>query len=251
MKTFYILLISTLMVSMSVSVGKEKVIYRTTKLVIKQLSPGVYEHISFLKTDDFGIVPCNGMIVKDGDEVIIFDTTIDDASSEELINWISETLHCKITAVVATHFHVDCLGGLQAFHQHEIPSYASAQTIELAKKNKFNIPENSIGNTFTFRIGTKEVHTRYFGKGHTSDNIVAYFPDEHTLFGGCLIKERKAGKGYLGDADTKEWPATVQQIKQAFPDVKTVIPGHGKTGNKNLLDYTIRLFEEEVTSTAK
>ncbi|NGF75338.1 subclass B1 metallo-beta-lactamase [Fluviicola sp. SGL-29] len=250
MKSIYILTLSLLISSLTLA-GKEKVIYQTANLIITKLSANVFEHTSFLKTDDFGTVPCNGMIVRESDEAIVFDTPVDDVSSEELINWISETLHCKITAVVATHFHVDCLGGLQAFHQHEIPSYASAQTIELAKKNKFNIPENSIGNTFTFRIGTKEVHTRYFGKGHTSDNIVAYFPDEHTLFGGCLIKERKAGKGYLGDADTKEWPATVQQIKQAFPDVKTVIPGHGKTGNKNLLDYTIRLFEEEVTSTAK
>lgn len=250
MKSIYILTLSLLISSLTLA-GKEKVIYQTANLIITKLSANVFEHTSFLKTDDFGTVPCNGMIVRESDEAIVFDTPVDDVSSEELINWISETLHCKITAVVATHFHMDCLGGLQAFHQHGIPSYASAQTIELAKKNKFNIPENSIGNTFTFRVGTKEVHTRYFGKGHTSDNIVAYFPDEHTLFGGCLIKERKAGKGYLGDADTKEWPATVQQIKQAFPDVKTVIPGHGKTGNKKLLDYTIRLFEEEVTSTAK
>lgn len=250
MKSIYILTLSLLISSLTLA-GKEKVIYQTANLIITKLSANVCEHTSFLKTDDFGTVPCNGMIVRESDEAIVFDTPVDDVSSEELINWISETLHCKITAVVATHFHMDCLGGLQAFHQHGIPSYASAQTIELAKKNKFNIPENSIGNTFTFRVGTKEVHTRYFGKGHTSDNIVAYFPDEHTLFGGCLIKERKSGKGYLGDADTKEWPATVQQIKQAFPDVKTVIPGHGKTGNKKLLDYTIRLFEEEVTSTAK
>ncbi|MBX2948235.1 MAG: subclass B1 metallo-beta-lactamase [Crocinitomicaceae bacterium] len=250
MKSIYILTLSLLISSLTLA-GKEKVVYQTANLIITKLSANVFEHTSFLKTDDFGTVPCNGMIVRESDEAIVFDTPVDDVSSEELINWISETLHCKITAVVATHFHMDCLGGLQAFHQHGIPSYASAQTIELAKKNKFNIPENSIGNTFTFRVGTKEVHTRYFGKGHTSDNIVAYFPDEHTLFGGCLIKERKAGKGYLGDADTKEWPATVQQIKQAFPDVKTVIPGHGKTGNKKLLDYTIRLFEEEVTSTAK
>lgn len=250
MKSIYILTLSLLISSLTLA-GKEKVIYQTANLIITKLSANVFEHTSFLKTDDFGTVPCNGMIVRESDEAIVFDTPVDDVSSEELINWISETLHCKITAVVATHFHMDCLGGLQAFHQHGIPSYASAQTIELAKKNKFNIPENSIGNTFTFRVGTKEVHTRYFGKGHTSDNIVAYFPDEHTLFGGCLIKERKAGKGYLGDADTKEWPATVQQIKQAFPYVKTVIPGHGKTGNKKLLDYTIRLFEEEVTSTAK
>lgn len=244
MKSVHILLISILMISLPVAAGKGKIVYQTANLIITKLSPGVFEHTSFLKTDDFGTVPCNGMIVRDGDETVIFDTTVDDVSSEELIKWISGTLHCKITAVVATHFHADCLGGLRAFHQHGIPSYASSQTIALAKEHDFNIPTNSIDDTFTFQVGNKEVQTRYFGKGHTSDNIVAYFPDEHTLFGGCLIKELKAGKGYLGDANTQEWPGTVHKVKQAFPDVKTVIPGHGKTGNCKLLDYTIQLFEE-------
>lgn len=243
MKSIYILTISLLINSLALA-GKEKIVYQTANLIITKLSTNVFEHTSFLKTDDFGTVPCNGMIVRDSNEAIIFDTPVDDASSEELINWVSETLHCKISAVVATHFHADCLGGLNAFHMHEIPSYAASQTIELAKKNKFNIPENSIDDAFTFRVGTKEVYTRYFGKGHTSDNIVAYFPDEQTLFGGCLIKELNAGKGYLGDADTQAWSGTVRQVKEAFPDVKTVIPGHGKTGNSKLLDYTIRLFEK-------
>lgn len=243
MKSIYILLLG-LLASSFVLAGKEKVVYRTANLIITKLSPNVFEHTSFLKTDDFGTVPCNGMIVRDGDETIIFDTAVDDESSEELINWISQTLHCKVTAVVATHFHADCLGGLKAFQNHGIPSYATSQTIELAKKNDFNIPENSIDNSFTFQVGKKEVYTRYFGKGHTSDNIVAYFPDEQILFGGCLIKELNAGKGYLGDANTNEWPETVRKVKQAFPEVRTVIPGHGKTGNAKLLDYTIRLFEE-------
>ena len=66
-------------------------------------------------------------------ETIVFDTPTNGKSSEELIKWINGTLHSKINAIIPTHFHDDCLGGLQAFHNNNIPSYAYAKTIELAK----------------------------------------------------------------------------------------------------------------------
>jgi len=107
--------------------------YQSENLSIRKISDHVYEHVSFLNTQDFGKVSCNGMIVLDDNEVVVFDTPADDQTSEELINWIENTLHGKITAIVSTHFHDDCLGGLNAFHKHRIPSYAYKYTIDLAK----------------------------------------------------------------------------------------------------------------------
>lgn len=31
------------------------------------------------------------------------------------------------------------------------------------------------------------------------------------MFGGCLIKELDAGKGYLGDANVADWSSTVEK----------------------------------------
>jgi metallo-beta-lactamase class B len=84
---------------------------------------------------------------------------------------------------------------------------------------------------------------KYFGEGHTKDNVVGYFPSENILFGGCLIKELKATKGYLGDANIAQWPNTVERIKEQYPNIKIVIPGHGAIGGSELLDYTIKLFQ--------
>lgn len=62
-------------------------------------------------------------------------------------------------------------------------------------------------------------------------------------FGGCLIKELQATKGYLGDANVGECSGTVEKVKQHYPHVKIVIPGHGEIGGMDLLDYTIKLFK--------
>lgn len=222
---------------------KSKTIYKTKTLEIIQISENAFVHISFLQTNDFGNVPCNGLIVKNNNEIIIFDTPTNNDSSDELINWANNTFHSKIIAVLPTHFHNDCLGGLKSFHNHKIPSYANAKTIELAKQNNYEIPQNGFENSLILKIGTETIIAKFFGEGHTKDDVVIYFPSEKILFGGCLIKEVNANKGYLGDANILEWSNTVKKVKKEYPDVKIVIPGHGKFGNQKLLDYTIDLFK--------
>lgn len=224
---------------------KAKELYKSSDLVITQISENAYIHTSFKQTQDFGNVPCNGLVVKNNHETIVFDTPVNDKSSEELIRWINGTLHAKINAVIPTHFHDDSAGGLQAFHNHHIPSYAYSKTIELARENHFVLPENSFSDSLVVKAGRQVTITKFFGEGHTKDNVTGYIPGENILFGGCLLKELEAGKGYLGDANVSAWSATVEKVKKQYPDVKIVIPGHGAYGDRKLLDYTIQLFKNK------
>ncbi len=224
---------------------KPKEVYISSDLIVTQITENSFVHVSFLQTNDFGNVPCNGLIVRNSNEAIIFDTPTNDKNSEELINWIQETLKCKINAIIPTHFHDDCLGGLKAFHKNNIPSYAYYKTIELAKENNLVVPENGFKDSLILKVGDENITAKFFGEGHTKDNIVGYFPSENVMFGGCLIKEIDAIKGYLGDANVADWSGTVEKVKKEYPDVKIVIPGHGEYGDKKLLDYTINLFKAE------
>lgn len=216
--------------------------YTSDNLKIEQLSKNTFRHISYLQTEDFGKVACNGMIVIDNNEALIFDTPVNDTDSKKLIDWVKKTLNSSVAGIVVTHFHNDCLGGLNEFHESQIPSYASFKTIELAKLNSAPIPKNGFENYLEIKVGNKKVLSEYFGEGHTRDNIVSYFPNEKVLFGGCLIKEINASKGYLGDANVYEWSATVQSVKIKYGDAEIIVPGHGKPGGRELLDYTIELF---------
>ena len=107
--------------------------YTSSTITINKVRDNVYQHITFLNSPTFGRVSCNGMVVFDKNEAVIFDTPINDSTSAELINWVKDSLQCKIIAIIPTHFHEDCLGGLKEFHQRGIPSYASNQTIKSAK----------------------------------------------------------------------------------------------------------------------
>lgn len=212
-------------------------------LVVEKVAEHVYQHTSFLQIQSFGRVGCNGMVVYDKGEAIVFDTPADKDASVELIDWVAQNLKCKVKAVVPTHFHADCLAGLEEFHKRGIPSYANNLTIELAQLKQHAIPGNGFDKLLELKVGEKNVFVRYFGEGHTKDNVVGYFPEEKVIFGGCLIKEAGAGIGNLEDANVGVWSSTVAKLKEEYPDAKVVIPGHGKAGGTELFDYTIRLFE--------
>ncbi len=219
--------------------------YKSESIIICPISDQSYIHISYLETESFGKVACNGYIYVDQGEAIVFDTPVTNEGSTELIQWVQSQLGAKIKAIVPGHFHEDCLGGLEAFHESGIASYANALTLQLAEEQGSTVPENGFEGKYVFKIGESEVVSTFLGEGHTKDNVVSYIPSEKLIFGGCLIKSMGAGKGNVADGNVNKWSNTVRKIKDEFPDVKYVIPGHGDPGGVELLDYTIELFDDK------
>lgn len=236
------LLLGTVLPGTARQITASDTVYQSETLVITRLTTHAYVHTSYFQSESFGKVPCNGMLLAREGEAIVFDTPANDSSSAELISWVQSHLQCRIKAVVPTHFHEDCLGGLSIFHKQHIPSYATYKTITLAKARKFTVPANGFRDSMQLNLAGREVLALFPGEGHTKDNIVGYFPEEEVLFGGCLLKAMNAGKGNLEDANVQEWSHSVDFLKKRFSNVKWVIPGHGDSGDQGLLDYTIRLF---------
>jgi metallo-beta-lactamase class B len=208
---------------------------------ITQISPKTYIHESFLQTKDWGKVSCNGLIFVNNNQALVFDTPANLEATNELINIIQDSLKARIVGVVVNHFHDDCLAGLTVFHQMNIPSYANYRTIALAKNNGYQIPENGFNKRLVLKVAGERVNNFYFGAAHTKDNIVSYIPTEKVLFGGCMTKALGANKGNLEDADTLQWANTIKKVEKLKPAI--VVPGHGKPGGPELLDYTAKLFE--------
>lgn len=223
---------------------KARAVYQSPTLLITQVAPHAWVHTSYKQTNDFGKVPCNGLLVSSGQEAVVFDTPTDDAGAAELLRWVDSSLHCQVKAVIPTHFHDDCLGGLQAFHQRGIASYAHQPTVALAAASGLPVPQQGFSDSLILPMGSTQVEVRFMGEGHTRDNVVGYFAAEQVLFGGCLIKELNASKGYLGDANLAAWSGTVERVQRTYPQARVVVPGHGAHGSSALLAYMVRLFQQ-------
>ena len=84
-KALFITLISLTILSCNYQKNnsfKPKEVYKTKNLIITQISENSFQHTSFLQTESFGNVPCNGLIVSNQNEIVIFDTPTTDSSSK-------------------------------------------------------------------------------------------------------------------------------------------------------------------------
>lgn len=222
--------------------AQDNTIRLSEDLQIIPISEGVYIHKSFTDSEQYGRFSSNGLIyIRDG-EALIADTPADSLLTEQLIDWVEEQ-GFEVKSVVVNHHHIDALGGLQVFHNREIPSYGYEKTKQLAVTTGKTPPKIAFSDSLEIPIGDRNAVAYYFGEAHTVDNIVLWLPDEQVLFGGCMIKSLRAGKGNLEDANVQEWSNTVTKIKDYFPDMRIVIPGHGKHDDSRLLDVTIEMFK--------
>jgi metallo-beta-lactamase class B len=214
-------------------------------LEIIPLSKKSLIHVSYLNTNSFGRVACNGLIYMDGNEALIMDTPATNETTLQLMDWLAKTYPgLAIKGIVATHFHDDCLAGLDALHQAGVPSYSSVLTAELARKTGVTVPQRTFEKQLPVTVGRTKVMCQYLGEGHTRDNIIAWIPGENIIFGGCLVKSMNATKGNLADANVQEWSNTVSRVKNTYKRARIVIPGHGPHGGTELLDFTIQLFSQ-------
>ena len=206
-----------------------------------KLTDNVYEYTFFMpEIDNY---PANGMLYINGGKVLVIDTPGHDSTSYKLIDWIAGYLKAEIEGVVITHWHkADRIGGLNAFHEKGIKSYALDLTISIAKDKKLPVPQIGFKDSLELNLNGKKVICKYFGAGHTADNIVVWLPEENVLFGGCLIKSLAAADlGNLKDINVTAWPNTVQKVMDEYGSAKIIIPGHLDYGDKQLLTHTIEL----------
>ena len=206
----------------------------SNKLSLIKLSKHVYMH-----TSDNN----NGLIVLSNNEAIIVSTPATNFETQNLIDWIKNDLKHSIIGVVVDRWHYDAMGGLESVHKNNIRSYSHNLTRRIAKEKMLPVPEIGFNDKHDIVVGTKLVTLEHLGEAHTSDGIVVWVPDEKILFGGNSVRDLNGWVGNISDANLQEWSRTIKRVKANYGSAQYVVPGHGKFGTAELLDYTINLYE--------
>ncbi len=154
------------------------------------------------------------------------------------------TLHADVSLLIIGHFHDDCLGGLEYIQSEGIESLANIRTVDKCREIGLPIPSSSFQDSLLIDFRGISLECRFWGAGHSFDNITVWIQDKSILFGGCLVKSIDSKNlGNLSDAVVEDWDETIRRIIKKHPIIKTVIPGHGSFGGKELLTHTISLVE--------
>jgi glyoxylase-like metal-dependent hydrolase (beta-lactamase superfamily II) len=213
-------------------------------LTISKLAGDYYVCTTYGTLDDGSRYPSNSLYVVTQKGVVMIDVPWDTTQTLPLLDSIEKRHHKKVIASISTHFHKDRTAGLDILKSRGVKTYASARTIKLCKERNEQLAEYSIISDTTFHLGDHILQTYYPGKGHTSDNIVIWFPDAKVLYGGCFIKSMESPDlGNLADANVKEWAGSIKNVKAKFKNIGYVIPGHGNWNSKQAVDHTLTLIK--------
>jgi metallo-beta-lactamase class B len=210
-----------------------------------KLGDGFYVHTTWFDFPGYGRTPSNGLILIKNGKALMIDTPVTNEQTEALYNYLKNSMHAIITKVIVGHSHSDCLGGLSYLHNQNVESISGEKTKKICVSQGLPIPRVTFSESMEFQFEGEKVSCRYFGGGHTIDNIVVYFPGSKVLFGGCLIKSLSSkGLGNIQEAVIDDWDKTVIKVRNEYPEARYVIPGHGEFGDTRLLTHTIGLVEQ-------
>ena len=210
---------------------------------LHQIRDGVWVHVS---THVVGgtVYPSNGLIVRDGDGLLLIDTAWGTESTVALLAAIETEIGLPVRRALATHFHDDRVGGVDALEAAGVATFAAPLTRQLAAAEGNEVPASALDNLSApgdaVDLGPVEVF--YPGAGHAPDNLVVYVPGARVLFGGCAIHEAsRQSAGNVADADLDAWAVSVRRVQARYPEAEIIVPGHGVPGGPDLLDHTISL----------
>jgi glyoxylase-like metal-dependent hydrolase (beta-lactamase superfamily II) len=192
-------------------------------------------------------ISSHGLLKITSGGVVMIDTPWDTTQFQPLLDSVERKFHRKVVLVISTHWHEDRSAGLDYYKNKGIATYSTYATKNLCRENNLPQAQYTFEGDTVFHVGITVFETYYPGAGHSSDNIVVYFPSDKILVGGCFVKSVEAKDlGNLSDANIGMWPIAAKNLLKKYPKVKTVIPGHQKiVPGKKALKHTLHLAKEK------
>jgi len=245
-KNIGLLLLPALVLFASDSFGRQG---QTQRLEFKKISERLYEIVG-------GRGSRGGAYIGD-DGVLVIDAKSDSKTVDEVIAGIRKITDKPVKYLVNTHSDGDHVTGNRYFPKtvtfiaHENCRKDFFQPGRNGDPSDWNKPELSpFVPSVTFRdkmdvyLGSKKVELWYFGVGHTTGDIVLYFPEEKTAFVGDqiflkraqLIHSHKSGNSF-------EHVKTLSTMLEKL-DAKNFCSGHSEMTDRDGIRRHIARMKE-------
>ena len=197
-----------------------------------------------------------GMYVGDNG-VLIIDAKMDKDSVEQVIKGIKQITDKPIKYLVNTHSDGDHVTGNRYF-----PEAVTFVAHENCRKEFFHpkrdvtasewdkpelspfLPSITFRDKLDIYLGSKKVELWYFGVGHTTSDIVVYFPEEKTAFLGdqIFLKRTQLIHSYKG-GNSFEHVKTLGKMLETL-DAQRFCSAHSEMTDRKTIRIKIRQMQE-------
>ena len=185
-----------------------------------------------------GLLACNCSIL--GDEATRDAVVIDPGDDIERVREVLEKHELKVKAIIATHAHIDHVGGIQKLqqltgagvlmHAADLPLYENLamQAEWLGTPSPGTVAVDQFlkeGDVLTAGGMRLEVLAT---PGHSPGSVSVYLAgNDARLFSGDTLFKDSIGRTDLWGGDREEILNSLRKLLRRFPDETPVFPGHG------------------------
>ena len=223
---------------------------------VKIVAPGVW-----FREGDMDLGHCNNIIIEMKDYLIVVDANFPSGAKAAMAD--AKRISSKpVKYVFDTHHHGDHLYGNPVWTAagattlafagvaQELKRLEPARWMEAAKSRKDvaelnregpEAPKQDINESlFVLNDGSRKVEFRHFGWAHTKGDGFVYLPKEQVLCTGDAVVN--GAYNATMDANIGNWPTVLAAAGKL--KVKTVLPGHGLPGGKELIEGQSQFMTE-------
>jgi glyoxylase-like metal-dependent hydrolase (beta-lactamase superfamily II) len=223
----------------------------------RELKPVEFKKVSDRLCEIMGGRGAQGGMYVGDNGVLIIDAKMDKSSVEQVIKGIKQITDKPIKYLVNTHSDGDHVTGNRHF-----PKAVTFVAHENCRKEFFHAKRDGTASqwskpelsaflpTITFRdkldiyLGSKKVELWYFGVGHTTGDIVVYFPEEKTAFlGDQIFLTRTQLIHSYKDGNSFEHVKTLNKMLETL-DAERFCSGHSEMTDRVTIRDKIRRMQE-------
>jgi glyoxylase-like metal-dependent hydrolase (beta-lactamase superfamily II) len=164
--------------------------------------------------------------------VIVIDTKLaSDENYRRLMEEISSVSKLPVKYVFNTHHHPDHVGNNQKF----IDAGAQVIGLDALKKHMTSDPRTkdipgpptvTFAKDYTLRFGGAVLEAHSFGRGHTGDDTMVYFPDAKVVMVSDQITNATPIVDFANGGSAVEWTQILDGVLKL--DFEMAIPGRGE-----------------------
>jgi len=189
----------------------------------RQLKPGL-----FLLTG----AGANTLVRVTTEGLIVVDTkNPGDAQATSLLTEIKAISPLPVKVVINTQHHPDHVGNNQKFLD------AGAQILALEALKTFmgsdtrtsaipGRPTQTFAKDHTLKLGGAEVQAHFYGRGHTGDDTMVYFPDAKVVMVSDQMTDASPIVDWTNGGSWVEWPKSLEGVLKL--DFEIAIQGRGE-----------------------
>ncbi len=217
---------------------------------IRQTTETIDRGVTAFLQADGGWCLNNAGVVVGRERTVVIDTAATVSRAERLRDVVTGLGRGTPITVVNTHHHGDHFFGNCVFGPevtivaHEL---ARAEMIETGTglqklwpdvdwgEIELRLPTVTFPDRLTLDTGDFAVELHHVGPAHTTNDVVAWLPEQEVLFAGDVISNGVTPFALMGSI--RGSLAAVERLR-AFP-AERIVPGHGPVGGPELLDATV------------